>query len=313
MIIASGLLFLVLALCYGARPDRYAAVTFWPAFAWPPMGLFLAALGVGRATKWLAAGAVALWLLFALLFVEEAGSLLRSRELQAPGWQTASGASQELRVISFNCLGKPEAAAEVLPYQPDIVLLQESPPWPVVDQMARALFSRQAGVVTAGDCTTIVRGIVSPIKSFPRSQEAQVRLASGLEVHIFNVHLSAPVAKFDVSSAQVWREQRASREVHRAEMLRIVTRLEKVPGAMPLIMGGDFNVPAGDAVLRPLKPRLHDTFRERGIGWGNTVLNEFAILRIDQVWTSKHFRTLAVAARRSQHSDHRIVICDLVL
>jgi hypothetical protein len=33
--------------------------------------------------------------------------------------------------------------------------------------------------------------------------------------------------------------------------------------------------------------------------------------RIDQVWVSDRFRAAAVLARKTQNSDHRLVICDL--
>jgi endonuclease/exonuclease/phosphatase (EEP) superfamily protein YafD len=164
------------------------------------------------------------------------------------------------------------------------------------------------------DGAIVVRGEASPVE--PRSPvfvtQTHVRLQSGLEVEIVNVHLEAPVVRFDLSSGDVWRDHTVKRQVHRRQMEEIAARMASVPREMPLIVGGDFNEPAGDAVLAPLKTRLCDTFREAGLGWGNTVVNEFPVLRIDQVWVSDHFRVAAVAARRTQHSDHRMVICDLV-
>ncbi len=80
-----------------------------------------------------------------------------------------------------------------------------------------------------------------------------------------------------------------------------------------MIIGGDFNAPQGDAVFRLLGPRLHDTFPEGGRGWGNTITNGFPFLRIDQVWASGSIRADRVIARRTRHSDHRIVVCDLVI
>ena len=80
-----------------------------------------------------------------------------------------------------------------------------------------------------------------------------------------------------------------------------------------MIVGGDFNAPQGDAVFRLLRPKLHDAFAEGGRGWGNTILNDVPVLRIDQFWVSETFRSDSVVARGTRNSDHRMVICDLRL
>ena len=70
---------------------------------------------------------------------------------------------------------------------------------------------------------------------------------------------------------------------------------------------------AGMSLADPnvLTPRMHDTFREGGRGWGDTVINEFPFLRIDQVWVSGAFQAVNVVARKTRRSDHRMVVCDL--
>ena len=98
----------------------------------------------------------------------------------------------------------------------------------------------------------------------------------------------------------------------RREQLRIIARqLDTVPASVPVVVGGDFNAPQGDAVFRVLQPRLHDVFREGGRGWGDTITNKIAALRIDQVWASGVLRAVDVGASMTRHSDHRMVICDL--
>ena len=78
-------------------------------------------------------------------------------------------------------------------------------------------------------------------------------------------------------------------------------------------MGGDFNAPAGDAIFELLYPNLRDAFGEAGVGWGNTITNDYPFLRIDQVWVSHHFQVQRVISRKTAFSDHRMVICDLQL
>jgi hypothetical protein len=65
--------------------------------------------------------------------------------------------------------------------------------------------------------------------------------------------------------------------------------------------------------LEELRPGLFDTFREAGRGWGSTGTNEFPLFRVDQVWASRGFRAESVTARRVVHSDHRLVVCDVVI
>ncbi|WP_161625809.1 endonuclease/exonuclease/phosphatase family protein [Singulisphaera acidiphila] len=80
---------------------------------------------------------------------------------------------------------------------------------------------------------------------------------------------------------------------------------------MPIILGGDLNAPQRDAAFRSFSPRLQDTFGEAGRGWGNTIINDFPFLRIDQVWASRSLRVLKVVVEKTRHSDHRVLICDL--
>ena len=109
------------------------------------------------------------------------------------------------------------------------------------------------------------------------------------------------------------REQARNRRQRRAQLRAIADRMGAIPGDLPVIVGGDFNAPQGDAVFQLLRPRLHDAFRESGRGWGDTVTNDVPFLRVDQVWVSETFRAVNVVARRTRHSDHRIVVCDLTV
>lgn len=83
-------------------------------------------------------------------------------------------------------------------------------------------------------------------------------------------------------------------------MERTAALLTALPSGQPIIMGGDFNSPAGDAVFRLIPARLHDSFREGGIGWGDTAFNHVPVLRVDQVWISDQLRADVVVARDGQ-------------
>ncbi|HZL42965.1 MAG TPA: hypothetical protein VFD66_06765 [Verrucomicrobiae bacterium] len=66
-------------------------------------------------------------------------------------------------------------------------------------------------------------------------------------------------------------------------------------------------------MLEALQPQLHDTFRESGAGWGNTLDDDIPFLRIDQVWCDDRMRPTTVTVHRTLHTDHRMLVCDLVL
>jgi endonuclease/exonuclease/phosphatase (EEP) superfamily protein YafD len=95
-------------------------------------------------------------------------------------------------------------------------------------------------------------------------------------------------------------------------MERAAVLLSALPADRPLIMGGDFNSPAGDAIFRLMPKRLHDSSREGGIGWSDTAFNHVPVLRVDQVWISDQLTAEAVVARETVNSDHRMVVCDLI-
>jgi hypothetical protein len=42
-------------------------------------------------------------------------------------------------------------------------------------------------------------------------------------------------------------------------------------------------------------------------------MNDLALWRIDQFWVSEHFRTVTAKVHKTLHSDHRMVVCDLVV
>ena len=164
--------------------------------------------------------------------------------------------------------------------------------------------------------TAVARGQVIPIE--PTSSRrgdsvyARVRLDCGVEVAVVSLRLLPAPFRLDFWSPQCWKDYADNRRKRRRELEAILQETDAVPASLPLIVGGDFNVPSADGVLRLLEPRLHDTFLEGGRGWGHTALNKFPVFRVDQIWASGGFRAVSVAARKTRHSDHRMVICDLM-
>ena len=303
---------LAAAFIFFVQPDASAAVLVFPRWLWIVPGLVLALLGLTRQCKRWALMAVCLWILYTLFFVQEWRSLLQFRT------EAVDKNTKTVRVISLNCAGGNEqAAGEVAQYNPDVVLFEETPLRPIIQRIAPKILGPEAENLSGSDVTIVTRGKLTPVamenaQSAPFSH-ARVQLASGLEVDVFAVRLQPYGIRADLWSPDCWREQCANRKRQRAQFEWIAREVAKVPGDVPVILGGDFNLPAGDKLFRILPARIRDTFRTAGHGWGDTLVNDFPFIRIDQIWCDEHFRPVSTVVRRTVNSDHRMVICDLLV
>jgi hypothetical protein len=306
--VLSAVLCAAVAHCYFWRSDWCVAVTVWPAWVWALPGLLLLSLGFRRATKIASIALLVVWLIFVAMFTEEPRSLLRGLCRSSPLEET-----QRLRIVSLNCAGNSQAAREVAAFHPDLVLLQESPSQGQVQALAQSLYGPRAGVVWGLDASMIADGKLRPVSGHPQRGDfhfvqAQWQTPAGREMEVISVRLAPNTLRTDLWSPGCWREHSADRRQRREWLRTVAAQLHD----LPCILGGDFNAPGGDAIVEGLKPKLYDVFAEAGRGWGDTLLNDLPIVRIDQIWVNRQLRALDVRAWRTQHSDHRAVVCDLV-
>jgi endonuclease/exonuclease/phosphatase (EEP) superfamily protein YafD len=311
---------LLAAACYLTRADGMAAITVFPVWTWALPGLLLTGLG-WRAGWRCVTVVILLWLLYLGIISDEAHSLASFHRWPSPGWPAAPAGYHAVRVVSLNCGGgSPNAAREVIPFRPDIVLLQETPQREAVEEVARRLFGEEAAVVAGPDAVIIARGRLEMFSSPETAQayvggayvQARLIMPTGLTLEVVSLRLLPPLVRTDLWSANCWRAQRDNRRDRRRQLAAVMARVRGNASGAPMIIGGDFNAPAGDAIFRELRP-LRDTFRRAGVGWGNSHSSDFPILRIDQVWASAEIRPVAVTARKTRHSDHRMVIGDLLV
>jgi vancomycin resistance protein VanJ len=311
-LVVSLLLWAALSLCGVTRPDALAALNMIPAWFWPLPGIALAALACRAGIRRGAGMLVLLWIVFLFCFADEPRGLVTFRSWPASGWSAAVREGTGLRVVTLNCAGgSVEAAEEAVKLKPDILLLQESPGSSDVEQLARKMYGRNAGWVCGPDTAILARGKVRPelLPTYVRGfvVAARVRLTTGHEVEVICLRLDPLVL-----GEGLWRGSLKTREAHRAQMRAVCRLLRTIPRRVPVIVGGDFNAPARDGALACLRPRFGDAFESAGVGWGDTVLNDFPVHRFDQVWVSRQLRPLAVVALKTRHSDHRMVVCDML-
>lgn len=318
LLAASGVCCLALTALYALRPGPAEALTFAPAWVWAIPGLLLAGLGVSRATRRAAGEALALWVVFLLVTTEGVATLLPVRSWPSARWQAARAQGNALRVVSLNCAGgSTEAANEVAAYEPDIVLLQESPGRQDVEALGTRLFGERSATVVGLDTSIVTHGSLAAAELPPSLRrffvQASVELPGGRVAEVISLRLMPGTARVDLWSPDCWRQQAESHRARVEELTAVASRLARMEPGTPVIVGGDFNAPAGDGVFRTLPEGLTDAFRSGGVGWGDTMMNELPVLRFDQVWLSRELEAAAVAARRTRHSDHRLVVCDLVV
>jgi hypothetical protein len=280
------------------------------------VGVVLAGFGLTRGHKAWGLVALATWFAFTILLVDEGHSLVRLGNPSRDAWQEAREQGHAVRVVTLNCLaGNARAAAEVFAYEPDIVLLQESPSRDHLAELSQQFFGADGAFLWGGDTSILARGILLPQHRDGTSHfvHAVVELPTGFRAHVMSVRLSPPVFRLDFWQPGFWRDHFDKRTKHRRQIQDVMIELRRVPERAPLIIGGDFNAPPNDGSLIPLRDRLFDTFRHAGRGWGNTGTNGLPLFRVDQIWASSDCRAVRVVARRTLHSDHRMVVCDLVL
>lgn len=305
-----------ITLCVWLQPDWLAPISLVPAWCWFIAGVLLTACGYHRDHRWRFIAVLGLWGIFMVLFVEQAHSLLRVTYRPPANWQAMREEGRGLRIVSLNCgAGRARSAQEVAVWNPDIVLLQESPGSMQIERLCQELFGAKGMYLHGGDTSIVARGQIQQRVADRRGHfvHALVLLSTGVRTEVISARLDPPEFRLDFWRRGFWVDHRRKRLKHRRQILDIMKQVEAIPAASHLIVGGDLNSPTGDGALAPLKQRLVDTFQQGGRGWGSTGTNKYPLFRVDQIWASRGLRAESVTAQKTLHSDHRMVVCDLVL
>lgn len=318
---AAAVLHLVVCAGYLRRWDKLAAVTVFPFWAWGLAGALMAG------TAWLAGrrrfAAVFFWgwLVTVVLGSDETVPLLRWRaETPQPGIPAPVEGQKPLRLVSLNCragMWNPQALADVEPWHPDIVFLQEAPMPLELQRFAARLYGKGGGHFEGGyKCGIVARGpIRSSLTGFqPYSILGTVEYAPGKQVEVACVHLQGAETSMELWTRDAFRRHYYNRQSRRAELSRLLGVQRLYEGDNPAIIGGDFNAPAGDAVFDLLKAGgFRDAFREAGSGWADTYPNAAPVLRIDHLWVNSRVAPRRAGVVRTRFSDHRMLVMDFLL
>jgi len=312
-------LWLLTVWCYCRQPDHFAAYTVLPIWIWGAGGLLLCGgacyLQRGR-WPWLAAGG---WIITVLVGADEARALIHwGKSAPLPGPAAVHDGKPVLRVITCNCalFGSGDPSADIAAWQPDIVLLQDIRPYEVV-QVAMALYGGHGEFRAHGANGIITRWKIQ--REVPngsdRDQQATILLPDGSSVEVVNVHLATAATDLRFWLRSTWTGHRINRALRLQELEFVLQALRQstdFPNT-PVVFGGDFNAPASDLVYHQLGPGLIDAFAAAGTGWGDTFHRRFPILRIDHLYTTRHFLPVRCHTITTRHSDHRMVVADFAV
>jgi len=315
-----GLHFAVM-MCYINRWDQFVPVTLVPIWAWAVVGMVASLLSLLVFRGKLPILSLLVWLATGLICADETPPLMREvkasyqRSLSPgkPGKAVKPDEAGRLRVITLNCSNRNlEAAKELKSLEPDIVFLQECPPLPELRQLVQHLFGDEGSYVSSWQCAIIARGKLKQINTEPASSSIYATLETEDDkiFDLINLHLRRSIPRFDIWKPDCWGALVDARKENRDQLRSIAAMFPKraVPG--PRIIGGDFGTPPGDAIFRVLDPNFDDSFKKAGRGWPNTWPKRFPVLRIDQLWASGELEPVSGLVLPSNHSDHRIVVCE---
>ncbi len=249
---------------------------------------------------------------------------------------------QTLRVLTFNVWGRNHDLRHVEAWlrqeQPDIAVLQEISPAYAVDHLPSLLdlypyqstqpdSPRWGGNITLSRFPVISMEFVDlhvPNEAAPLRIVVEV---NGDQIAIYNVHLAWPVRQsprlplppalnsFYLRVALGFDDRARNQQVQ-----ALLAHLQNEP--LPYIVAGDFNTSDQSATYQQLAAAMTDSFREAGQGWRGSWPVSSArglpsllppLIRIDYIWHSEQFDTLAAARGPALGSDHLPMLATLML
>lgn len=312
-------LLLLTLFCFALQPDHFAAFTVLPIWVWGGLGMIISLKAWYFLRARFSLALTTVWALTLLIAADEARAIRHIGDVPPlPGRAQPHRGREVIRVVTLNCAtflyGDP--AADLARWHPDIVLLQDAYPHQV-QHLAHTLFGDQGsfiahqtnGIATRWKIQNETRHTVQ------RNLLATLILPDGRPVTVVDIHLASAATNLRFWDRLAWREHRINRAIRLSE-LSLTRQILAHSGGLsqtPILFGGDFNAPATDITHRSLKKDFVNVFAAVGTGWGNTYHRRFPIQRIDHLYASRHFTPVRCGTIATRHSDHRMVVADLIL
>lgn len=254
-------------------------------------------------------------------------------------WRSeAAGDEPALRVLTYNVDsgngGFPQLAYEILSRKPNLVFIQELPPWRFEEM--KALLAPHFPNIDAEDqfmvasTFRIVSRETPPRIPFygqlrsPRFRRYVIETSLG-PITFFNVHTVSPRGAFYAMRGQGLRKEIASgrlftgaaeHEIQSHAALRAlqvaatVDMAEREKG--PVMIVGDANLPTLSPARARYLGRFQDGFAEAGLGFGYSYPAKLPWMRIDLLLATEHLEFKRVEVGDARISDHLSVFGELV-
>ncbi|HRK20680.1 MAG TPA: endonuclease/exonuclease/phosphatase family protein [Fimbriimonadaceae bacterium] len=309
--------FLWVMTLYLWQPDFAFALTVYSPWVPAFIGLFGACVtSLKRRLRAVAAIAL-IWASWGAVASEEFHSLIRSTPGEAD-FRSFRFEGNRVRVVSLNCAGGMiEAANEVKVWQPDIVLLQESPGKVELEGLRKELFGKEGFLVAGPDASILSRyQLVSWHKGKREPMNyvgAALKFKGNQTWSIVSLRLQPPVLRFDYWNPACWSDYAEGKRKRARELQDLMNEVATFDDDWPMIVGGDFNAPPDRSIRVLMEPRVFDSARIAGKGWGMTAVSPLPLVRIDQIWMDPRLTPLRTISVHNSRSDHRMVVSDFLV
>jgi len=217
-------------------------------------------------------------------------------------WRVPTGQRGALRLVHWNVDRPVWRQAGVFRWLADqdadiIAIAEREPKKQSMRAEWRAAFPGYQHVTQRGETLLLVRG---DILSKKREMRYNGSFATAIRVR---------VRGHDVTVLQV--DINGTPYASRARALDRLGAIVRKHRGEDVILVGDFNTPLESPLLAPLRRELTESFEAVGSGYAATWPRPWAVLSLDQVWTSPKLRPVACEHITSWRSDHRAVITEI--
>jgi endonuclease/exonuclease/phosphatase (EEP) superfamily protein YafD len=228
--------------------------------------------------------------------------------------------SIRLRVMSLNRGGQPLDAARLIDLiereRIQLICFQEGPPNRLMYRFYKAggwhcehlIASRFPIVAFEQRLPAAGTGATSSSELV----RARIRVRPDVEIILASAHLDTPrhgLLRLLAGDVDGTRRSCAERV---AEVGRVLASMAEVR-SLPILLGGDFNMPSDSATFAPLRRAFRSAFESAGRGYGYTRPVSFPWIRIDHLLASPHWRFIRCWVGPDVGSDHLPLIADVVL